>query len=289
MTAVMKDYRTLEVEIPAPKIGAIVSGIDLRDDLSAACREELRDLLAEREVLFLYDQDIAPADHLRFARIFGEPRKVSFFFPSLEDSEHIQVLESHGGPTGTDVWHTDHSWQTRPPVATCLHSQILPPSGGDTLWTSMTSAYDSLSSGMKDLIEDLTAVHTWEKSIAGYVRQGEGGEDRYLKQREAFPPVVHKVVQTHPVTGKRLLFVNGNFTTTIEGLPRQEGDALLSFLVSTASVPEHQVRLRWRPKTVVIWDNRSTQHYAVADYQGHRRLHRITLEDDALGFSAVTG
>jgi taurine dioxygenase len=290
METITTDYRTLDVEFPTARIGAIVGGVDLHDELSERCREELRAVLAEREVLFLHDQDIEPADHLRFARVFGEPRSVSFFFPRLEDSEFIQVLESHGESTGTDIWHTDHSWQRRPPVATCLHAQVLPPVGGDTVWASMTAAYAGLSPTMKELVADLRGVHSWEKSIVDYIRQGEGGEERYLKQREAFPPVEHKVVQVHPVTGKPVLFVNENFTTTIKGLPRTEGNSLLEYLVGMARVPEHQVRLRWQPNTVVIWDNRSTQHYAVHDYEGaYRRLHRITVEDADRSFLAVSG
>ena len=155
MDTITTDYRALEVEFPTAKIGAIVHGVDLRDELSETCREELRAVLADREVLFLHDQEIQPADHLRFARVFGEPRSVSFFFPRLEDSEFIQVLESHGESSGTDIWHTDHSWQRRPPVATCLHAQVLPPVGGDTVWASMTAAYASLSPTMQELVADL--------------------------------------------------------------------------------------------------------------------------------------
>jgi taurine dioxygenase len=282
------NHQTLEVEFPTPNLGAIVTGADLSSELSQEVQDELRDLLMEREVLFLHDQEIEPADHLRFASIFGQPRSVSFYFPRLEESEYIQVLEGYGESSGTDIWHTDHTWQARPPVATCLHSQDLPPVGGDTVWASMTAAYARLSLDMKALLADLRGVHTWEKNIGDYVRGGEDGEERYIKQRAAFPPIEHKVVQIHPVTGKPILFVNDNFTTAIKGLPRAEGDALLEYLVGLARVPEHQVRLRWRPNTVVIWDNRSTQHYAVADYSPHyRRLHRITVEDPDVSFVSL--
>jgi taurine dioxygenase len=213
---------------------------------------------------------------------------VSAFFPSLPDHPCIEVLEGHGESIGTDVWHTDLSWQERPAVATCLHAQALPPVGGDTLWASMTAAYDALSPELQGMVEDLEAEHTWEKSIVDYVRKGPDADERYREQRMAFPPVRHRVVQTHPVTGKRILFVNDLFTTAIHGLPRHEGEALLGMLTGLARVPEYQVRYRWEARSVVVWDNRSVQHYAVTDYApDYRRLHRVTLTDPAAAFLAV--
>lgn len=286
------DYRTLEVEFPVPALGAVVRGIDLGNEVADDCRRELRHLLAHREVLFLPDQHIEPADQLRFASIFGKPRVVSSFFPTLDGNEFVQVLEGTGESIGTDVWHTDQSWQRQPPVATCLHAQVLPPVGGDTVWASMTAAYAGLSPKMKELVTELRGVHSWEttseKSIVDYVRRGEDGEARYHKQRAALPPVEHKVVQVHPVTGKPVLYVNDHFTSAIKGLPRAEGGALLEFLVGRARVPEYQVRLRWQPHMVTIWDNRSVQHYAVTDYApDYRLLHRITIEDLAGSFVAL--
>jgi taurine dioxygenase len=280
--------QTFTFEPTTPVIGAVVRDLDLREELGERCQEELRLVLAERGVLFLPDQDIGPVEHLRFASVFGEPRQVSAFFPSLPDNDRIEVLEGHGESIGTDVWHTDLSWQERPAVATCLHAQHLPPVGGDTLWASMTAAYESLSPRLKEVVEDLEAEHTWEKSIVDYVRAGPDPEERYRAQRAAFPPVRHRVVQNHPVTGRRLLFVNDLFTSALHGLPRAESDALLALLTGLARVPEHQVRFRWQRRSVVIWDNRSVQHYAVTDYAPeYRKLHRVTLADPAAAFVAL--
>lgn len=284
----LPDYRTFALEFPTPTIGGLIRGLDLRSDLDSECREELRRALAERGVLFLPGQPIRPSDHVRFASIFGAVRSKDTFFPRLDDNPDVEVLEGRGESIGTDVWHTDVSWHPKPAVATCLHAQEIPPVGGDTLWASMTAAYASLSPRMKELIADLTAIHTWEKSIADYVRKGPDGDEGYRRQRAAFPPVEHRVVQRHPTTGLPLIYVNELFTTSIVGLPRQEGSALLELLTGLPKVPEHQVRLRWEPQTVVIWDNRAVQHYAVTDYRPHyRRLHRITVRDDAAAFTAV--
>lgn len=145
------------------------------------------------------------------------------------------------------------------------------------------------SPAVRDVVEDLEAEHSWEKSIVDYVRRGDDGDDRYRQQRATFPPVRHRVIQTHPVTGKKIVFVNELFTTAIRGVPREEGGALLSLLTGLARVPEHQVRYRWDQNAVVIWDNRSVQHYAVTDYApSYRRLHRVTLDDPSTSFAAVS-
>lgn len=271
-----------------PIIGAEVVGLDLCVELDPACREQLRRALAERGVLFLPGQHISPADHLRFASIFGESREVSAFFPQLSGNRYVEVLEGHGESIGTDVWHTDLSWQRNPAVVTCLHARDLPPVGGDTVWASMTAAHDMVSPDLRATIAHLHAEHTWEKSITAYVRGGPDGDERYRRHRAEHPPVRHRVVQRHPVTGRSVLYVNDLFTTAIHGLPRHEAEALLALLTGMARIPELQVRYRWQPDAVVVWDNRAVQHYAVTDYRPHhRKLHRITVDDPATSFTAV--
>ncbi|WP_327579011.1 TauD/TfdA dioxygenase family protein [Streptomyces sp. NBC_00145] len=271
-----------QLEQLTPTIGGVVHGVDLRDELSPECRDELRQALLEREVLFLRDQKIDPEDQLRFARIFGEPQEVSAFFPSLPDNRYIEVLESKGRASGTDVWHSDLTWQETPNAGTCLHSQEVPRSGGDTLWASMTAAYDSLPEDVKKLIDPLEAVHDWERELGDHVRSGEGGEKRYAETREKYRPRRHPVVRTHPETGRKLVYVNELYATRIVGVDHQLSESLLRYLVGLARVPEFQVRFRWDANAVAIWDNRSVQHYAVGDYNPHyRKMHRVTLRGDA--------
>ncbi|WP_327298865.1 MULTISPECIES: TauD/TfdA family dioxygenase [unclassified Streptomyces] len=271
-----------KLELLTPTIGGVVHGLDLRDELSPKCQDELRQTLLEREVLFLRDQQIEPGDQLRFARIFGEPQEVSAFFPSLPDNRYIEVLESRGRASGTDVWHSDLTWQPTPNAATCLHSQEVPPCGGDTLWASMTAAYDAIPEDVKKLIDPLDAVHDWERELSDHVRSGEEGEKRYAETREKYPPRRHPVVRTHPVTGRKLVYVNELYSTRIAGVDHQLSESLLRYLVGLARVPEFQARFRWDANAIAIWDNRSVQHYAVGDYHPHyRKMHRVTLKGDA--------
>ncbi|KXF56802.1 taurine dioxygenase [Rhodococcus sp. SC4] len=274
-------YETFTLERATPTIGAFIHGLDLRDEITPQCQTELRTAFLEHEVLFLRDQHLEPQDQLRFAKVFGDPQEVSAFFPSLPGNPFIEVLESRGRAAGTDVWHSDLTWQATPNSATCLHAQDIPPCGGDTLWSSMTAAYDALPETMKNLIDGLEAVHDWEKELTGVVRQGEDGEARYEETRRKYPPMTHPVVRKHPETGRRLVYVNELFTSRISGVPPQLSDSLRNMLTGLAKTPEYQVRFRWEPNSLVIWDNRSTQHYAVGDYHPHyRRMHRVTLRGD---------
>jgi taurine dioxygenase len=281
-------YCTFEMELPTPTIGGLIRGLDLREAISEECKSELRRALARRGVLFLPNQHITPEDHARFARIFGDLEARESGFGRSDENPYIELVEGYGDAIGTDVWHTDVSWHPRPPVATCLHAQILPPTGGDTMWSSMTAAYEGLSPRLKELVNDLTAEHTWEKSISDYVRRGPDGEKAYRRRRQLNPPVERKVVEIHPVTGLPLLYVNDLYTTQLKRIPRSEGVPLLEYLTGLARTPEYQVRFRWQPQSLVIWDNLSVQHYAVTDYKPHhRRLHRITVHDVLATFKPV--
>lgn len=154
-------------------------------------------------------------------------------------------------------------------MASLLRAVELPPIGGDTLWASAYAAYDSLSDQVKSMIDGMTATHTITKS---------GAHNR--SQDERFPPVQHPVVRTHPETGRKALFVNRNFTVRLDGLTDRENEVLLPFLCDVFAQPDIQFRLTWAPGTVVLWDNRSTQHYATFDYSTHREMHRILLRGD---------
>lgn len=273
-------FRSFLAEPYTPCIGATVHGLDLSQPLSALAQAELQSALAQYEVLFFRDQQLTPAQQVAFTRTFGEVHEVKAFFPRLQDQPEIEVVESTAEkPGASNNWHADVTWRDQPPVGTSLYAQLIPPMGGDTLWASMTAAYAALPTDFQAYLETLTALHTWEVSgWPGYLLGKDASGVMLQEARAKYPPVTHPVVRVHPITGKKILYVNPTFTTHIHGLPRVQSDALLAQLFALISVPEYQARFRWEAQSLAVWDNRSTQHYAVADfYPQHRKLHRITF------------
>jgi len=276
-------YQKLKIEPLGPLIGATVHGVDLADVSDESLRVELRRALAEFQVLFFRKQNLTVEQHLAFARVFGDPEKAKAFFPRLPGQSSVEIIETAPNVPryGTDQWHADITFSENPPTGTALYSHKIPPIGGDTAWASATAAYDLLPEGLKKAIESLEAVHSFEHSgWPAYFEQLSNGAELYSKARAEHLPVVHPVVRTHLVTGKKILYVNPNFTDRIKGLPRQESDALLTLLFGYFEKPEVQARLRWEVNTVAIWDNRATVHYALNDYTGERLLHRVTFGED---------
>jgi taurine dioxygenase len=220
---------------------------------------------------------------VEFTRIFGHVNEVKAFFPRVENQPEIEIVESTAErPSAANNWHADITWRDNPPVGTSLYAQVIPASGGDTIWSSLTTAYEQLPAEFKAYLETLTAVHTWEISRwTEYLLGKDSSGQQLAEARAKYPPVEHPVVRVHPVTGKKILYVNPTFTSHIKGLPRAQSDSLLTQLYALITVPEYQARLRWQPNTLAVWDNRSTQHYAVGDYfPQHRKLHRITFTAD---------
>lgn len=181
-------------------------------------------------------------------------------------SEDVVRFDNGSGstPTFENVWHADVTFRERPALGAVLQLHEVPPLGGDTMWADMAAAYDNLPQEMKDRVDGATAVHDFIPGFARFYPP-----ERLVPLQDAFPPVEHPVVRTHPETGRRLLFVNTSFTTRITGMDREESDRLLRYLTQQAHVPEYQVRFRWQPGDVAFWDNRATQHYAVNDYAPH--------------------
>lgn len=277
-------YAKLKIEPQSPLIGATVHGVDLSDVSDEALRAELRKALAEFQVLFFRKQTLTPEQHLAVARVFGDPEKAKAFFPRLEGYNAVEVLETAPSVPryGVDQWHSDITFYHNPPTGTVLYSRKLPELGSDTAWASATRAYDLLPEGLKPWLETLEAVHSFEHSgWPNYFANIENGREIYAKARAEYLPVVHPVIRTHPVTGRKILYVNPNFTDRIKGLSRQESDALLTLLFALLQKPEVQTRLRWELDTVAIWDNRATVHYALNDYVGERLLHRVTFGEDS--------
>ncbi|CAA0114274.1 Alpha-ketoglutarate-dependent taurine dioxygenase [Halioglobus japonicus] len=264
----------------AGALGAEILGIDLSQDMTAERAAQIRALLNEYEVIFFRDQDISPQHQKALALSFG-PLQTHPAYDTVDNFPEITILESTPEkPTRIEAWHSDMTFREHPPMGTVLKSEIIPPKGGDTLWSSMTAAYDGLSQPMQEFLGKLTAIHDFsygfKESLAA-----PGGKERLADAVAANPPVRHPVIRVHPETGKKVIFVNSLFTTHIEGLRAAESDALLAYLFNHVTVPEYTCRFQWRVNSIAIWDNRSTQHKPVNDYfPAHRRLHRITIDGD---------
>ncbi len=277
-------YTHLLIEPYTPGIGALVHDFDLARIADAGARAELRKALAEFQVLFFRDQKLGPAEQIAVARVFGDPDKAKAFFPRHETEKFIEVLEARPGVNryGTDQWHADITFVANPPTGTVLYAHIVPESGGDTVWASATAVHDSLPRALQEYLGELEAIHSFEHSgWPQYFAALPDGEALYRQARNDHLPVVHPVIRRHPVTGRKLVYVNPNFTDRIKGLSRQESNALLTLLFARFQRPEFQARLRWQKNTLAVWDNRATIHYALNDYgDQHRLLHRVTFGEE---------
>lgn len=265
-----------------PYIGAQVSDLDVSRPLSDAQFEQLYHGLLRHQVLFLRDQQITPEQHRALAVRFGDLH-IHPVYPHAEGVEEIIVLDTHqDNPPDNDNWHTDVTFIDTPPAIALLASKVLPAAGGDTLWTSGIAAYEALSEPFKQLLTGLSAEHDFKKSFQEYKYRKTPEEHQCWQQAvDKHPPVQHPVIRTHPVSGKKALFVNEGFTTRIVELSEKESEAVLRFLFAHATKPEFQVRWRWQPNDLAIWDNRVTQHYANADYYPARRImQRATVLGD---------
>lgn len=289
---------SLEVRPLTPAIGAEIVNVDLAqlDDVGfAAVRRALLDHL----VILFRNQSLSPQQHLAFARRFGDLEPPHPVFAHLPDQPQVSVLENRGkSGVYNDEWHTDVTFRARPAMGSILHARVIPDAGGDTLWASMYAAYDALAEPVKRMIDGLSAWHdifgggpyNRTPNYREIVLARPNGAKRLREIEAEFPPVLHPVVRTHPETGRRALFVNRSFTTRIEGLSKLESHWLLGMLIEHAEQPQFQMRHRWRVDDLVMWDNRCTQHLAVADYlPAHRLMHRITVLGDRPVYLPVAG
>ena len=272
----------LKVTPVTRSFGAIVSGVDLSQDLAESAVARLSELLVERKVLFFRDQPITPQAQRDFAARFGTLH-VHPIYPVLPDLPEILLLDNDESfLPDNDNWHTDVTFSKSPPLAGILAAKRIPPVGGDTLWSDCTAAYEALSEPLRRLLDGLTAQHSVAKSFPPERWQNDPAfKERYERAVAKHPPVDHPVVRTHPVSRRKGLFVNEGFTTHINGIKPRESEALLKFLFALAGRPEFTLRWRWTVGDVAFWDNRNTQHYAVADYLPERRtMHRATVNGD---------
>jgi taurine dioxygenase len=259
-----------EVEQLGRHLGAEVHGLNLKNGWDPDTFRAFEAALIEHKVLIVRDQHLTTAEHVAISRPFGD-LEVHPFRPQGEFPE-ILVLDNHkDNPVlSTDVWHSDTTFRLNPTKYTILRCQIMPKLGGDTLWANMEAAYEGLSERFRTMIDGLTAIHDFQNFRVLFKKTDED-RARLRKMEELYPNPSHPVVRTHPVTGRRCIYVNPQFTVRIEGLEDDESRALLQVLFAQAQVPEYQFRLRWSPGAIVFWDNRSTQHYAANDYYPERR------------------
>jgi taurine dioxygenase len=262
--------RPFEAERLGPRLGAEIHGLDLKQGMDAQTFRAFESALIEHKVIVLHDQHLTTEQHIAISRLFGE-LEVHPMRPQGEYPE-ILVLDNHkDNPVlSTDVWHSDTTFRRNPTKYTILRCQIMPKAGGDTLWADMEAAYDALSDAFRKMIGGLRAVHDF-KNFRVLFTNSEEDQAKLRRMEELFPNPSHPVVRTHPVTGRKSIYVNPQFTLHIEGLKALESQAVLDVLFAQAHVPEYQFRLRWAPGTIVFWDNRSTQHYAANDYYPERR------------------
>jgi len=257
-------------------IGAEVCGVDLHRPLSDGEVRTIRQALLDHLVLFFRDQHINDEDQVEFALNFGE-LYISPFTTIDQEVPEIVVIDTVA-PKGqnADAWHSDLTFFKDPPLGSILRAVRLPRLGGDTCFASAYAAYEALTPAMQEFVAGLTAVHDITRTLTEIIRVGKTALSLHDMQKR-YPPVEHKVVVTHPETGRKALFVNRNSTTHIKGLSERENEVLLPFLQDHIRAPEFQCRLRWEPGTIAFWDNRSVQHNAVPDYEERRIMHRCTI------------
>jgi taurine dioxygenase len=266
----------------SPAIGALVNGVDLATGRGVDVGI-LQKALVKHHVLFFRDQHaVQPAQLRAFAANFGSLHTHPLY-PNVPEVPEIIVLDTDDkNPPDNDNWHTDVTFIQTPPLGAVLQALRIPATGGgDTCWASTAAAFDALSALMQTFLTNLTATHNISKSFPAE-RWGVGADEaKYREVLAKNPPVVHPVIRQHPVTKRLGLFVNSGFTTHINELARPESDVLLQFLFAHVSRPEFTVRWRWSNGDIAFWDNRLTQHYALADYLPHRRtMHRATILGD---------
>lgn len=267
----------LEVHPLTGAIGAEVLGVDLSHDLDDQVIATIRAAWLEHLVLFFPGQQLLPREQIAFASRFGEVTAAHPVEPALKDEPRVLPVDSRSGQT--DFWHTDVTFMARPPMASMLYAVELPTAGGDTMWTNMRLAYETLADPLRHLCDELAAYH-YAADYAQAVADGKGKEWEGAPVKKMLP-VEHPVVRRHPETGRNALFVNPGFTVGIKGFNGQQSTDLLRLLYKHATQPEFICRYRWEPGSFAFWDNRATMHYGVHDYGAARRvMHRVTLRGD---------
>jgi len=248
-------------------VGAELIGLDLTTELPQPAIDEIRSALHEYKVIFFRDQPLTPAQHVAFARRFGELEVHPFITPNPDHRELVRFEKSAELSGYENSWHHDVTWRERPSMGAVLHAIHIPDSGGDTLFADMYAAFDGLPDDLKAEAERRTAVHDYLFAFGAFVPR-----DKRDETRAKYPQVRHPVVCRHAATGRRHLYVNRNFVHHIEDPDEDRPGELLDRLCRQADIPEYQCRFRWEPHSVAFWDNRAVQHYAASDYWPEVRI-----------------
>ncbi len=264
-------------------LGAEIRGVDLRS-LSNDQITEVRDALHRYEVIFFRGAHLTPEEHMNVAAGFGE---IAIFplsrLTGATEPTFTVITDGPESPSQADHWHTDVTYIATPPKYALLHAEVVPERGGDTLWASMTAAYEALSPTMQRLLAGLEVVHDCQSFVAG-MRAKNGGSDMDAlgnKMLEAYPPVIHPLIRTHPDTGRRALFISGGFMRYIDGMHQDESRAILDLLAHHIEDPRFHCRWRWQPGDLAIWDERCTNHRSAGDYFPQVRcIRRVEIAGD---------
>ncbi|NKB60531.1 MAG: taurine dioxygenase [Alphaproteobacteria bacterium] len=279
-------YQHIEVKPISGALGAEIAGVDLSQDIGNAVFSEVQQALHENLVIFFRDQELTPEQHKDFGRRFGTLNIHPQYVPLDGHPEILPILKE---PEDTlnigDVWHTDVSFLEQPSMGSILYAHEVPDAGGDTMFANQYLAYETLSDGMREMLDDMTAVHSDRiLSNPASAKNRNDGRSTVIKEDAMTEEEItneHPVVRTHVDTGRKSLYVNDPFTVRFSGMTEEESQPLLQFLYAHATRPEFTCRFRWEKKSVAFWDNRCTQHYALNDYQGQRRsMHRVTVNGE---------
>ncbi len=266
----------------AGAIGAELEGLDLSQPLDDQVAGEIRQALVHYMVIFFRDQTLTPAEHVRFAKIFGQVQ-MGGTIPRLEEQPEVkkQEYKQASSISGDVNMHSDDSFVEIPSRCSILYGLKMPQAGGDTIWVNCEAAYNALSQPMKNMLEPLMAVHDLAATF-GNIAPGIADPEMKVRIAKKYPAVEHPVIRTHPISGRKCIFVNEMVTSRIVGLELDESDLILQYLIVHLKKQQFQCRFHWTDGSLVVWDNRSTQHMVIPDFQPAYRLnHRVAIMDDA--------
>lgn len=287
-------FEHITVKPLAGAIGAEIFGPDLSQPLEPVVLDEIHRAFLDNLIVVFRDQELTPDSQKTFAKNFGSAH-INDFFPTVEGHPDVQLVAKNPEDTRNvgDVWHTDVSYVSKPPLGSMLYALEVPDAGGDTMFASNYAAYETLSDGMKALLEPVNAVHSAARNFGvkatGTEMKAKNKSMAFKYSEDAEQEAMHPVVRTHPETGRKSLYVNRSFTRHFEGMTVEESKPLLQYLYDHMARPEFTCRVRWEKGTLTFWDNRCAHHNALNDYQGQRRImHRVTVLDDKGVWPALT-